>query len=258
MGRNILAVVAVASLLILAGCSGSSGGGTMSPAGGETGTTDPGGAAVGQPVGTSESGIENASALVETTGQRLAETDYAVTFVFRQESESQQSNVTQRIRSSLDEERRRYVFDGNTEANVAFVADGTRYIRATSDGETTTNSQELNRPFADVHAVEMLDGAESLGGILRSGTFERTGTVERDGRTLVRFDLTEFEGTAESTTVVEANATVLVGAEGVVYSAARHVVLEGDETTVRFDQVFRIEALGDVSIERPEWVDQAA
>lgn len=254
MGRNVLAVVAVASLLLLAGCSGSSGGGTTSPAGE---VTDPDSAAVGQPVGTSDAGIENASALVAATGQRLAETDYAVRFGLRQESGSQQLNVTQRIRSSLDDERRRYRFDSSGETNVAFVADGTRYIQATSDGETTYTSRELGQPFADVHAVEMLDGAESLGGILRSGTFERAGTVKRDGRTLVRFDLTAFEGAGEGTTVVEANATVLVGADGVVYSAARHVVLEEDGTTTRFDQTFRIEALGDVSVERPEWVDQA-
>jgi hypothetical protein len=255
MGRNLLAVVTVASLLVLAGCSGSSGGGTASPAG-ATETTDPGAAAIGQPVGTSEAGIENASALVAATGQRLTETDYAVTFVLRQGSGGQQLNVTQQVRSSLDDERRRYRFDSSGETNVVFVADGTRHIQATSDGETTYTSRELGQPFADVHAVDMLDGAESLGGILRSGTFERAGTVERDGRTLVRFDLTEFEGAGEGTTVVEANATVLVGEDGVVYSAARHIVLEEDGTTTRFDQAFRIETLGDVSVERPEWVER--
>lgn len=250
MRRKRIALVAVGLLVVLAGCSGSPGGTGTDPA--TTGTDAAGDAGTAEyPAGTAQSGIGNASALVAATDRRLATTDYALVQSLEQRGGGESLAVTRRARSSPDAERRRYVFDATGETNRRFVADGTVYFDAVSDGERTTGSEPLERPFAALHEPEMLDGGESLGGILRTGNYTAAGTVERDGRTLVRFELVEADRRRVSGTVTDANGTVLVGSDGVVYDATLRIDLESG----RWNQTFRIERLGDVTVERPDWVD---
>jgi hypothetical protein len=254
MRTDRLALVAVGLLVVLAGCSGSPGGSGTDPAG--NGTDAPGspttdGSAT-SPAGNASTGIENASALVAATDQRLATTDYALTQTLEQQAGQESLTVTQRTRSSLTDERRLFVFDASSETNRLFVADGTQYLDAVADGETTRRSGPLERSFEARHEPEMLGGGESLGGILRNGNYTDAGTVERDGRTLVRFELVEADRSQISGSVTDASGEVLVGEDGVVYDAALRIELESGY----LNQTFRIERLGDVTVERPDWVDE--
>ena len=247
MRTDRLALVAVGLLVVLAGCSGSPGGTGPATDGTETGEAG----TVEYPAGVTQSGIENASALIAATDQRLATTDYTLTQTLEQQAGEESLSVTQRTRSSLTDERRLFVFDATSETNRLFVADGTQYLDAVSDGETTSRSGPLERSFESLHEPEMLGGGESLGGILRNGNYTAAGTVERDGRRLVRFELTEADRSRISGSVTDASGEVLVGDDGVVYDAALRIELESGY----LNQTFRIEQLGDVTVERPDWVD---
>ncbi|RXK51917.1 DUF7537 family lipoprotein [Halorientalis pallida] len=254
MRTDRIALVAVGLLVVLAGCSGSPGGSGTDPAGNGTDTlespaTD---GDAGNAAGTASTGIENASALIAATDQRLATTDYALTQTLEQQAGGESLTVTQRTRSSLTDERRLFVFDATSETNRLFLADGTQYIDAVSDGETTTRSAPLQGSFEARHEPEMLGGGESLGGILRNGNYTDAGTVERDGRTLVRFELVEADRSRISGTVTDASGEVLVGSDDVVYDASLRIELESGH----LEQTFRIEHLGDVTVERPDWVDE--
>ncbi|SEN11157.1 hypothetical protein SAMN05216388_1001394 [Halorientalis persicus] len=254
MRTDRLALVAVGLLVVLAGCSGSPGGSGTDPAG--NGTDAPGspvadGSAT-SPAGNASTGIENASALVAATDQRLATTDHAFTQTLEQQAGEESLTVTQRTRSSLTDERRLFVFDATSETNRIFVADGTQYLDAVADGETTTRRAPFEGSFEARHEPEMLGGGESLGGILRSGNYTAAGTVERDGRRLARFELVEADRSRISETVTDASGEVLVGSDGVVYDAALRIELESGY----LNQTFRIERLGDVTVERPDWVDE--
>jgi hypothetical protein len=262
MQRRGLAVVALGVVLVVAGCSGLPGDAGTDPAPDDTemdgAGTDPApddtetGGAGSDPTGTASTGIENASALVAATDQRLSTSDYALTQTLEQRGGGEPLVVTQRTRSSLDDERRLFVFDANTETNRRFVADGTAYLDAVFDGERTTRSTPRQESFETVHRPEMLGGSESLGGILRNGNYTAAGTVERDGRTLARFELVEANGSRISGTVTDASGEVLVGSDGVVYDAALRIELENGLV----NQTFRIEQLDDVTVDRPDWVDE--
>jgi len=248
MKRRGLAVVALGVLLVLAGCSGSPADTGTDPTSNDTVTDGDG----PLPPGTASTGIENASALVAATDRRLSTSDHAIVQSIEQRGGGEPLVVTQRTRSSLTDERRLFVFDATSETNHVFVADGTQYIDSVSDGETTTGSRPLDRPFAELHGPEMLGGSESLGGILRNGNYTAAGTVERDGRSLARFELVEADRSRISGTVTDASGEVLVGSDGVVYDAALRIELENGLV----NQTFRIEQLGDVTVDRPDWVDE--
>lgn len=216
--------------------------------GGEPAPLDP-------PTGTSETGIEDVTALVDATRDALTEADYALEQELVNTADGEQTvNVTQQRRSSLEAKRRLLVFDASAETNYIYVEDGTRYIRSTADGETTTRSDEFQNDFAETHPPEMLDGGESLGGILRTGTYVSAETVRRDGRRLLRFDLDSVDSSTVSGTVTESTGTVFVDADSVVHDASRSLEIEEENQTVTIEQSFGIAQLGEVSVERPDWV----
>jgi hypothetical protein len=254
--RAILATAGVAVSTTLAGCQGDGSDGNDSAAedteddGGEPAPLDP-------PTGTSEDGIDDTAALVDATREALTENGYALEQELVNTADGEQTlGVTQRRRSNLEAERRLLVFDAASETNRLYIENGTQHVQATANGETTTRSNEFQDDFAETHPPEMLDGGESLGGILRTGTYVPSETVRRNGRRLLRFDLDAPDESSVSGTVTDASGTVFVDGESVVHDASRHLEIEDEDgRTVTVDQSFLITQLGDVTVERPEWVE---
>jgi hypothetical protein len=269
--RQVLATVGLAVTAGFAGCQGTDGSDGGDGSDGDDGSDDdePSNAEndggdgepepLDPPAGTSEEGIEDTTALVDATREALTENGYALEQELINTADGEQTlTVTQRRRSSLESERRLFVFDASSETNHIYIADGTQYVRSTAEEETTTRSREYQRDFAETHPPEMLDGGESLGGILRTGSFAPAETVTREGRRLLRFDLDSADESNVSGTVTEATGTVFVDADGVVHDASRYLEIEGDEQTVTIEQSFVITQLGEVTVARPDWVDEAA
>lgn len=273
--RRYLLTVGTAGAVALAGCSsggdGNGGDGDgATPEDGPTAGTETDGtatpttagtttrsAALDPPPGTGEDGIEDRAALIGATESALTETDHDL----RQRQASSGSggiDVTQRKRSSLDDERQLFVFDASAETNRLYTEGGTRYSKTTSDGETTYGSGETRQEFAELHAPEMLGGPESLGGFFEFGSYVLDGTVTENGRRLVRFDLESASLGNDSSEVTASTGELFVSAESVVFAAALSLTAEGDGETFTLEKGFAVEQLGDVTVDRPDWFDRAA
>lgn len=274
--RRYLLTVGTVGAVAIAGCSSggdgngdgdgatpddgtTAGTGTDAPgtAGGTTAEATTRSAALDPPAGTGEGGIEDRAALIGATETALTETDHDL----RQRQASSGSggiDVTQRKRSSLDDERQLFVFDASTETNRVYTEGGTRYSKTTSDGETSYDSGEARQEFAELHAPELLDGRESLGGFFQFGSYALGETVTRNGRRLVRFDLESASLGNDSYDVTESEGELFVSEDSVVFGAALSLTAESDEETFTLEKGFAIERLGDVTVERPEWFDRAA
>lgn len=252
--RALLAALGTTGLTALAGCSSdgqSTASETESPASSPTQSPQATAEAMGFPPGTSEDGIDDVSALASATQSALRANDYAIESVVPLGGES---TVTVTIRSSQSQERHLYVFDTPSETNRRYVADGTSHWQATTDGETTYSEGTVEE-FATVHEdndqVGMLDSSESLGGILETGSYVPDGTVTRDGRQLHEFAL-ESAALSGGATAVTAEGGAFVDADGVVFGASLPYTPDGSDAAVEWS--FSIEALGDVSVSEPDWV----
>ncbi|WP_455449905.1 DUF7537 family lipoprotein [Natrinema thermotolerans] len=248
--RRFLAATSVAFAVGLAGCQDTTDAGDPD--------TNDGASSLEPPSGTSEDGIDDPTALVDATREALSANDYDLEQELVNTVDGEETlRVTQRRRSSLEDERRRFVFDALSETNQVYVEGDTVYSRISSDGETTFGSGDARRNFAESHPPELLGGNESLGGILETGTYAPVETVSRNGRRLLRFDLESADESAVSGTVTEATGTVFVDADSVVYDASRDLTIEGSGETTTIEQSFVIHELGAVAVERPDWFEAA-
>lgn len=86
--------------------------------------------------------------------------------------------------------------------------------------------------------------------------FEFAGNVTRDGRTLYRFTADSFDDTGNAPrTATEPDATLLVDRYGVIRRFRMHLAYEATGETL--DQSMRTTAVGDVTVEEPDWTDEA-
>lgn len=242
----------------LAGCTGGdSGAGTETTAGGDTGSTTGTQSLDGYPPGTSESGIEEPTILYEATRTALRNNDYRLT---TQLAVGGGSTVSQEVASSLRAERSRHTFTAASEQNVIYTADGTRYVKSTTAGETSYSERSVERAFREQHrsrdVVRMLDGAEMLGGIIRNGRYEPTETVSQVGRAAWQFDLRSPNPENVDGDVAESTGMVVVGADGVILKGELALNFEAGTSPDSLYNSFTIGALGAVDVERPTWVDE--
>ncbi|AGB33110.1 hypothetical protein C488_16117 [Natrinema pellirubrum DSM 15624] len=249
--RRFLTATSVAFAAGLAGCQDTTDAGDPDTNDGASSSLEP-------PTGTSEDGIDDPTALVDATQEALSANDYALEQELVNAVDGEESlAVTQRRRSSLEDERRLFVFDAQSETNRRYIEGDTVYSRWTSDGETTVGSSEARRAFAETHPPELLGGSESLGGIVETGTYTPGETARRNDRRVLRFDLESADESAVSGTVTEATGTVFVDADSVVHDASRSLTVEEDGVTTTVEQSFVVHELGAVDVQRPDWFEAA-
>ena len=245
--RRLLATTGIALAAGVAGCQGD---GDEETTTGGTETPEP----LSLPDGTSESGIEDPSTLAEATETALVESDYDVTYRYRQSD----LEIEQSAASSIDDERRLFVFDSNNETNRVFVMDGTIYIKAEQDGEPFYDIRPMEDPFETRHQRTLTGGREEgLPSILIDGNYAPAGTVRKNGRRVRRFTLESAQFAESDVEVTNADGAVLVDADSVIHDAALHLDYEVDGETKPLDRAFTIETLGSLDIEEPDWTDTA-
>ena len=235
-------------------------------------TTTAGEADDALPPGVNESGVENASALVAAHEESLADTGFS--FEFR-------SNVSAGPASQWTVQR------GTVEANTTPLS-----VRSTSvrdlDGQTTTfstdlwaddesvavrhtreNETELRRynrsggnpgvydeswahlPQADLESQVTLSWLLELA--LTVGEYDLDRIEERDGDRVAVLRATDPVAAANFT---DLDATILVTPDGQVRSLSLTATAEDDaETRIHYE--FALTEVGDVDVERPEWVEEA-
>lgn len=233
------------------------------------------------PPGTSESGIDNATRLLETHQNRLANETYSVRLNVDDVSEVTDENESflrfdvDRISETAEK--------GSNETLVTFV-----YENATAEGSNSSQTYWMTDEalaFKDVddettmysyepstgRFARLIDNAIAKGWAepsfavrpyLLGIDYEHAGTVTRDGRTLHRFtsaelnasaveehDLSEFPSSVESV-----DSTVLVDEQGIIRSFNASVIRTRGNESVTSEVTYAVPELGNVTPATPTWV----
>jgi len=210
------------------------------------------------PPGVTAEGLDDTQELVDATKIALVENGYDITTTLV--SGAADNAIEQRYRSSIDQSRHYFRFDGPSSTNVSYAESETTYRKSTQDGETDYASQATEQSIADLHSsadvVAMLGSPEVLGGILDRGRFVPDAMAEYDGRDVVSF---EFDGVVADQiqgTVEDPSGKLLVSPEGVVFDAALSMTVSSDGDAQAYETTFTINALGTVDVQRPSWVEE--
>lgn len=263
MDRTALASIALVALVALSGCSGLFGGGTPTaepttePT--ATATPTPSGpfAGVSFPEGTSEQGIENRSALLASHDGALAEQDYEIAYnidlrqggrVLVQRAVGTESSLASTSAYSIVSEPGRLAEVYRNETTFS--------SREYRNGSATYAHRPLESSFESEH--RRLSGTEAVDIVLRNAEFTPDAVItRRDGATFVRYTLDEAV-VNESANVSVATGTIVVGEDGVVYTADLRIegTFEGERYLV--DVSYQVIDIGEVDVDRPDWVSVAA
>lgn len=258
MERRALPAILLVVLVALTGCSGLFGGpeadATPSPT--ATGPNDPF-ASVSFPDGTSADGVENRTALLGSHQRTLSNADYEISYNL--DFRRGENVLVQRAagtKSSLEEGESYAIVSEPGRLAEAYRNETTFASREYRNNSTQYVYQPLNSSFAEEHA--RLTGVEAVDVVLRNGEFSADAVVtRRDGKTFVRYTLDEAT-VNESANVSLATGSLVVSEEGVVYGASLRVEGTVDGARYLVDVNYRIVNLGNVTVQKPDWVSTAA
>ncbi|MEF8830398.1 MAG: hypothetical protein V5A23_02540 [Halobacteriales archaeon] len=264
MTRRVLVTVAVALLVLLAGCGGTAEPTADSPAE----TTSPDGPSptptvglddVKLPTGVSESGVTDADALVSAHADALSGESATVAMDFRLEVNGSGQNVSFRGKVTPDADAGWIQVTLQDGVGTYYTEAGTTYQRVESGGETTYGTTD------EVSAIpaEPRFGADArIGDAVRAANWTATGVVERNGTRLIRMEATHVSVPdsvdVANASAVESSGVLLVDTEGVVHHVSVHTRVTADEKTVVYEIEVTVTDVGATTIQRPDWVDEAS
>lgn len=276
MNRRVLAAVAVAALVLLAGCGGADQTATESPGmGGES----PEGTAEGTPTasatstptpsdpfagvsmapGTTEDGVTNASELLAAHASALDGRSVTVDMDFTLEVNGSGQNVSFRGKVTPDDDRGWMRIDLQDGTGTYYTESGTTYQKVVQNGETS---------YGTTTSVSAIPTKPRFGADIRirsaitAANWTATGVVERDGEQLIRYEATDVDlpdsVNVSGDTTTETSGTLLVGEDGAVHYVAVHTRVESSDETVVYSIEVDLTDVGSTTVERPDWVDEAA
>ena len=261
--RSTLAVSLVVVLVLLSGCSAVlDEGGNGNGNGAETDAPDspeqfeyadgfgPDGVTDGQQA------VESYQSAVEARGSYTSTYSYDV----RASDGNSSVDVENRVDFESQQGYQRFDIDSPEYSGwmESYYEDDTRYRRSEIDGERSNVSvDEQNFTTAE------LTSTDPLRALLLNVSAYETSTEQRDGTTVAVYEASGTEGVDsfynidESADISAFSATFAVDSEGLVRSATYDITYtnEGEQETVTME--FELRDLGETSVERPEWVDEA-
>ncbi|MFB6166535.1 MAG: hypothetical protein ABEJ31_15355 [Haloarculaceae archaeon] len=253
MERGSLAAIALATALVLAGCSW-----VAQPASQPTPRNDSNGSSVPKQ-------------LLSTHLHALANQSYAVRVRENTSTASGRRNLTYLARSNRTTERQlvrlnragrskaqflnrsvlvsRVVANGTLLLTTRPFTDGGEYAGNKSDHPVTATFDRFHR---DGVAVRRLTA------IYEVGAFERSGTVRRNGRTLTEYRLAHPSLNRKSNvSITHSSGRVLVDADGIVRLARIDLRGTQQDHPFVFEVEYRVTAVGTVTVSRPDWMAKA-
>lgn len=269
MDRRHVAVLSLALLLVVSGCSGLLSGDATPADGGEATSTATPAPATPTPVpftypdGYSETGVTDSEAAAGAhTDGILSHDSFTVSYraAVQTPNRSVQVDFTQQVNTV---ERRAHLVSAVTGGtNIAqYYANDTVYVRSespsTNQTSYTSRQQTLN--------LEEFTGTQFVAPAVANASYGEAAVVERDGETLVRYEareLTNATGLLGSDTstenVTSFSATLLVDEDGVVRRVEYRATVDrpGGERTL--EVVVEVSELDSTTVQRPDWVNRAA
>lgn len=244
MHARTAALLGAALLVGLAGCAG------VLP-----GTSD-----TSYPSGTDADGVTNASTVLSTHQSQLAADSYRIRYeLLYDQPGGPPQNSTSVVESNATQGRQLHnnILPGR---QVGSFLDGDQsFSRIQLDNRTIYDTQPVSENIDSHH-----EGAARPGRLLRTvvgaANYTANGTVERDGRTLRRFSADQPVANATGqlpADVQQFNATILIDDEGRIWRGDLFATGETNGTSQVYYEEYQIVDAGNVSVQRPAWVDQA-
>lgn len=267
--RRQVAVVAVAALALLSGCS-AFGGGTPTPTPSGTATAPPTPTAsptpAPSPAGYDESGITNATAARDGHLEGLLATaNFTLGYNATIRAPDGVSRVT--LLQTVSPGEPRAVTDTFVTANgsrgsagvrrTRFYANGTQFVRVQRSGNTSFGSIDGTLPAAAFAGRQFVDPA------LTNVSYDSAERFQQGGETFFQFRATDIENpealisdriSAEN--VTGGQVTLVVGPDGIVRSLRYNATVDVDGRTVRYSVNFGVAGIGRTPVERPEWAQK--
>lgn len=190
------------------------------------------------PPGVANGTLANESTLLDAHVAALGERGYRIEIVT---GDVRMTTVAESNYSSF-----RLIPGANSSNPAIWANESTTLARLTRNGET-----EYQRPPRFWASPRQLTGADALQGLLEAGTYSRTGTTdcgERDCVVLEASNHSRYDSF---------DAEAHVDGEGVVHRFDATFGREGEDGTVEVEHRLRVTEVGDVTVERPPWVETA-
>lgn len=271
-------MIALATLLVLSGCSGGADSGTPTtgatptPTTGATPTATPGttpsvsASSEQVPPGVTANGIENSTALVSAHRRTLVETGFVA--VIQRTSRIERGGRTRQFRSvrrhSTESGLSRFYLQARSQTprgtveTASWGNESVLLLRTRQRNRTRYSS----KPRQSFNATEVLTASNIVRRAARMGTYTVSRTEQRNGTTMVRLDATAFAGAADIRPLRGANvtsfeATMMVDSRGVVRALAVRINASTARGKIQLYTAYRITKQGDVRVPRPSWLAEA-
>lgn len=265
-------VLAIALLVLLAGCGGVLGGdggdggdGTISPSPtpGQptpTPTTEgPESVVDSYPAGVTDDGrLTNVSALVAGHHEALADDTYRAELRLEQvqsdgnATSERVSDQTVRVGDGA------YRTDITTERSASPTFEATSWSNGSVAVRRVTVGDDPRYQRLDARRfVAQLSGRETLQGFVALGNYSVERVSGTGGETFVTLTADEYAGGAGSAEIEAFDSTLVVDGEGRIRELDVHVETLQNGTSVTVDFHYELTRLGDVTVDRPDWIETA-
>jgi hypothetical protein len=206
----------------------------------------------GGPPGTSETGIDNVTRLIEAHQSTLNNSIYEEQMEWDQVSAVSSQGidfVPISLTSTTGANVSRTKLASEGVVNEYWVTENSTAGKTTTDylGTQSASYDYHNSPLSFQDA-----GSETVRDWLNTSTYDFTGTITRNNRTLYEFWADGLRG--DSTPIEDAHARVLIDEEGVIHEAVvTRIYSQGNETVAaRLD--YAVRRTGTTPPTRPDWV----
>ncbi|NHN47511.1 hypothetical protein G9464_07870 [Halostella sp. JP-L12] len=261
MRTKTIAIGLVVVMVALAGCGGVLGGddgdgeetlanGTV---GNDTAANGTGGDAA-YPPGVTESGLEDAAALANAHNESLSGEAYQLNVTQRQRIEQSGQNVTSAAERSIRVDGEGTFLVDATSARVNQTVWGNQ---STAVSRIESGNDTSYQRMDPAQLRQQLSGHVLLRGYLEGGNYAVESTS--DGQVTLTAD--EWQGSdavpLDGENVSAYESTVVVSEDGRVQEMTVHIESSRNDASMAMDVDFALDDDGDVTVERPEWVDEA-
>lgn len=250
MQQRALQLVVLGCLVALAGCTGAL-------SGGDGGAGDPTLDDVTYPPGVSQNGT-NVSALGDAHAEALNGSSFTLGLELTQNGSTGNQSLAMRAAVGADHDRVSANVSGVGREMATYLTEEKRYVRVTSDGETTYRAVERT-PDATKLVPSSYSGATYLGQYAGSAhaNFTPTGVRVVNGTTLVVLESDGSNVSAPDANVSHYEATMLVDERGVVHRFEVTVRSERDGESLDVSMVMTVSDVNETTVTEPSWLDEA-
>lgn len=262
--RSVVVSLVLVALVALAGCAS----GPLNDASDATGTdastattaaTTASLEDISFPDGASEDAVENGTALAAAHTDVVTDGGYALELTAARSGPETSVNSTYVVRRGGDTgdlyQRTVRNSGGGTQQAVVFANESAIYEKRGTD--SPSYEVDTSRSSDDHYANNIVEAHETL---VLAGEWTDPNVVSKDGQTLVEYDLdsvTAETDLVDPETVTDASGSLVVDQRGVVQRVTVNVTEETEGTTAESHYEYRVTALGDVTVEQPDWVSDA-